>query len=175
MDKAYISCYQKNLSSHIEEYHLTSMVPSQLSNEYLLSDFSNLDTYQRLTTHNKRIRPKEVNAFDCIQRFVAKRISSSDKRQCRWFRLWKSGYLEHGGTIPFDASTGQVSLTGWTYAGGKIPPKFDYPLDFQSMYATGTTIKKKTSATPVQPSGESYGPEYTYNLEVSLVDNIANG
>lgn len=66
------------------------------------------------------------SGFDCVQKYVRKEYPSGS---VKWFRLWKSGYLEHGGTV-YASSAGEsgdvcsqdgnfitVNL-GWQYGGG---------------------------------------------------------
>lgn len=37
-----------------------------------------------------------MTGMDYVQDFKVQRL---DNEQCRWFRLWKSGMLEHGGVV----------------------------------------------------------------------------
>ena len=85
---------QAQLSLHLENFHLTSYSFNQISNEYLLSDFSNVKYKQTVTTHSVKSRDPETVGFDKIVLF--KRSGT------RWFRLWTSGLLEHGGIISCD-------------------------------------------------------------------------
>jgi hypothetical protein len=98
-----------------------------------------------------------MQGFDCVVKFVRKRYSDTS---VKWFRLWKSGYLEQGGL--FDASepsgndqifygnlTGKLATVNfnWKYKDNRVAPCFDYAKNsFQPFYDVDTTIKTDISS-----------------------------
>ena len=108
----------------------------ELTSTYLLNDFSNISLKQKTQTHNIKNRSQTMNGFDKIMMFVER----NDANGTQWFRLWSSGYLEHGGRLTCSGSTITVNL-GWTYSIGgteKNSVIYDYPVVYEGMYMINT-------------------------------------
>ena len=101
-------------------------------------DLSNLDQKSfQLAQVNMR-KPLNIQGFDFIKLFITKTLDNGTQR---WFRLWNSGYLEHGGTIniknisefeeiTYNGKCCKVKLN-WTYQNGENEiesPTFTYDL-----------------------------------------------
>lgn len=129
---------------HIKTYHLPETFPID---NYLLRDFSNLD--QSKVQRCKSIKYKSNYAgFDYVLMSVKKKYAGN---ALKWFRLWSSGYLEHGGTIDLQLDqehipagdiktdcTYTVNLN-WKYGNqlSNEAPVYEYePVDFRDMYCT---------------------------------------
>jgi len=84
-----------------------------------------------------------MDGFDPILKFVCKKYRDNS---VKWFRLWKSGFLEHGGIIDVEYPQGDdtdeygeskgklftVKLD-WKYDGNLVAPCYD----FQSLSMEG--------------------------------------
>lgn len=94
----------KSINKHIKEFHfgneeLTDETINSLT-DYVDADFSNVkDVYCKNFIQSGSELTKGI---DNVQLYVKKPIVNSSTKHVHelvWFRLWKSGYLEHGGTI----------------------------------------------------------------------------
>lgn len=76
-----------------------------------------------------------MTGFDHVMLFGKRNVSGS--KQCQWFRLWKSGLLEHGGIVKVSESSHDCGINntsnklytvnlGWDYS-GKTAPTYDFP------------------------------------------------
>lgn len=76
-----------------------------------------------------------MTGFDHVMLFGKRNVSGS--RQCQWFRLWKSGLLEHGGIVKVGGSSHDCGINNasarlytvnlsWDYS-GKTAPVYDFP------------------------------------------------
>ena len=101
-----IDVIYENISSvmeeHIKDYHFgyeeyNDTLSSKLS-LYVNEDFSNISASM---PKNFIDNDGESIGFDVVEYFVSKPIPglSSKVAENTWFRLWKSGYLEHGGIV----------------------------------------------------------------------------
>lgn len=118
-------------NKHLINYHLSGLTedPDEFYAKYLKSDLSNLSKYQNLVNH-AWYQP-DMTGFDCVILFGLKNYKN---KQVQWFRLWKSGLLEHGGMIDVgDDSCGSnnkntklytVNLK-WEFDNG-ISPSYDF-------------------------------------------------
>lgn len=90
------------LSNHLKYYHFSENSSeaeiSSLSN-YADSDFSNV----KIETNNYIDGGFKSTGFDTVEYFVRRPYPDTTVSgytiDNQWFRTWKSGYLEHGGTI----------------------------------------------------------------------------
>lgn len=127
---------------HVETYHLPETFPIE---NYLLRDLANID--QNKVQKCKSIKYRSnYQGFDYILMTVRKKY---DGKSQKWFRIWNSGYLEHGGTIDLDANslpendektdcTYTVHLD-WSYGPllSNVAPTYEYQnIDFRDSYCT---------------------------------------
>ena len=106
-----------------------------------------------------------MNGFDKIMMFVER----NDANGTQWFRLWSSGYLEHGGRLTCSGSTITVNL-GWTYSIGgteKNSVIYDYPVVYDGMYMINTELYVNPSTIIIDSN--NIGPTMTYNINVTPV------
>lgn len=113
------------------------MTVNEITSNYLLSDFSNVSQKQSLTTHNIWNRGEELVGFDKILLFVEK----NDSDGTRWFRLWSSGFLEHGGQLSVTGSPDCVSVNlSWNYNSSDKSVVYDYQNGYDGVYASGEKL-----------------------------------
>ena len=129
---------------HTDIYHLPETFPID---DYLLRDFSNLD--QLKLQRYKSVKYKNnYSGFDYVLLSVRKKYKGNAEK---WFRMWSSGYLEHGGVIDLELDENDIPLgdektdatytvcLNWKY--GKtlenVAPIYEYEhVDFRDMYYT---------------------------------------
>ena len=126
-----------SLQEHINRYHITCSL-EKLSSDYVSMDLSNLDQKSFQLAQVNMKKPLNIQGFDFIKLFITKTLNNGTQR---WFRLWNSGYLEHGGTINiknisefdeiiYNGKCCKVKLN-WTYQNGENEiesPTFTYDL-----------------------------------------------
>jgi len=118
---------------HLKEYHLSGLSdPRKFYSEYLKSDLANISKFQKFVNH-AWYQP-DMEGFDHVLRFVVKDLGNGQRQ---WFRIWKSGLLEHGGMVvvaggasdcgtnDYQARLYSVNLA-WPYD-GKTAPVYDFP------------------------------------------------
>lgn len=194
------SIFDQEFSKHIRDYHLDGSKTSADFNELLLKkDFSNFDVneiYNPLTVIN---HTSYVNSqgFDYVIKFAKTTIpsklsgNSDDRPLYKWYRLWNSGYLEHGGIVYVPSCNSQYSadLTSyeisvdldWIDQSGNAAPIYDYPrLTSTSFYGDQYDRlyygnNNSSSITAVYLSSEKYlGQDNRYSVSLTPVDLIAN-
>ena len=122
-----------SIQDHINRYHINYPF-EKISSDYLTMDLSNIDknAFQVATINMKK--PLNIQGFDYIKLFISKTLDNGTNR---WFRLWNSGYLEHGGTINikhmsrfeefiYDNNCCKIKLN-WTYKNGKDSKDIEAP------------------------------------------------
>lgn len=172
---------ENKLSSHNNEYHLgnTDISKQYLTDNYLFKDFSNipLSSIQKFNSHYWY--EQTSNGFDHIKIYQHKKNSNE---LVRWFKLWDSGYLEHGGIIDItrpvegdvsnsENNTYTVNLR-WTYNKNNFSPSYDYPSEgLIQFYGREEYYKTDNIITQIP---ESYlGITYRYDVTVTPVcDNL---
>lgn len=140
------TAFQKEIDQHIKNYHLDGAKELSTFDSLLLKrDFSNFnmdEIYNPLTVinHNAYINSY---GFDYVIKFAKTQISSylsgvNDPRPMyKWYRLWNSGYLEHGGVVYVPScdfkyseniSSYIISVNlDWIDDSGNYAPIYDYP------------------------------------------------
>src|SRR5574344_676909 len=127
------SIMDEALSIHLSTYHIgvdkddSSEISSILST-YLKNDFSNAK-YLQIASDSSNLN---TTGFDFIKEFAEIKL---DDNCVRWFRLWNSGILEHGGIAlaDEDARIYEVRLD-WTYGNNLTAKIYEYPIDSESFY-----------------------------------------
>ena len=124
----------EQFATHVETYHPEATADFDIS-KYMVSDFSNSSLNQR---YNKP-SVKQMEGFDKVKRFV---VVNGEGETVRWFRVWSSGYLEHGGIINVEKPVGNDSVSygetlgkiytlrfDWVYDNNLVSPTYDYQSD----------------------------------------------
>lgn len=193
------STFQKTLSTyiqtHIQQYHLSGIElwlreqndnsSSSLSSTYLLKDFSNTSDFQEYSPY-----PGTTDSgFDYVV-YYHHRHFTGDPKVCKWFRVWKSGYLEHGGIIKNDntqasymgdqltyettdqdgntvATHYKVNL-GWSYTGGATAPIYSYPTASTGFYYDDESIDIGNGKNiDLDDVGMQLDPEQRYCIKIT--------
>ena len=122
---------EEQFESHLSSYHPESYDGFNMG-EYMVNDFSNASNLQNYNKTSIR----NMSGFDSIKKFVCKRYGNNN---VKWFRIWSSGYLEHGGIVDigdiqgndtdeYGDSKGKFYTVyfDWKYSGNLVAPIFDY-------------------------------------------------
>lgn len=129
---------------HISAYHFNNeLTPENISDTLLQVDLKNFDITKvqtaKVTSHDKYV---DSEGFDCVKLFAKRQDTftylSNDFKTYRWFRLWNSGRLEHGGTIavpPYPYSDYHLNL-----ADGYV---VSVNLDWEAEKGDGTKIRSE--------------------------------
>ena len=151
----------KLLEYHVNNYHLSGVTVSELTSQYLLNDFSNISKKQEYQTHSINGRNNIETGFDTIIKNV--RVTNTNSKESRWFRLWSSGLLEHGGIISANSDELVSINLNWKYD-NLSALIYDYPRNDKKLYADDYTISGNVEINP-----QNIGPQLTYNVMVSPI------
>ena len=159
---------------HLREYHLSGMDElDAFYAKYLQKDLTNLSFFQRFLNH--AWYQESMSGFDYAVSFGLERLECG---QCRWFRVWKSGLLEHGGTVDvtrvdmgsndLDRRLYTVNLA-WQYHNAPAPV-YDYPAaGVGGFYSQDSHIFTGSgTAAQYRKSYSALGSERRYVLDISL-------
>lgn len=153
--------------------------------EHMHVDFSNAVYNQRMKSHYW-FDEKLNSGFDTVSRFAERKLESGGTQ---WFRMWKSGYLEHGGMIGLQDArdpTSGINLFderfiridfNWRYDGGNsTAPSYDYPTDLLNrVYAGRTNVNIGTSSSGLegdvttQFQTPKMGSTYKYSVSMNAI------
>lgn len=96
------------MDAHLKEYHLSGIGAAWYDNkkqvQYQLSDMCLHNTLSNLTGEQQYVASKELvvgTGFDWVVKYFHSRFNSG--ATCKWFRVWNSGLVEHGGIISADS------------------------------------------------------------------------
>lgn len=149
-----------SLSSHLSTYHITDYTWRDITSTYLCNDFSNVQGEQTLITHSIKSRGSKLEGYDRVLRFI--------RNGKRWFRLWTSGMLEHGGMISEDDASSYISVNfNWEYGNGLVAPSYDHKIVYGGVYSAD---KLSVGDTTVEINSKNIGAQLTYNIQVSPID-----
>lgn len=177
------------IKTHLEQYHLSGIQDwwreqndgktQQLSSLYLLKDFSNASNYQEYSP-----APGTTDSgFDYVVYYHHKTYDAVDNKICKWFRVWKSGFLEHGGIVKNDedaaksigdsfeygANCYQVNLN-WYYNGSSIAPVYQYATALTGFYYEDFDLEFGDGETYAQELvGTQLDPESRYTVQVTPI------
>lgn len=123
------------LSAHIQNYHLGGISSVyNVQNAYANSNLTNLTTsaYQ----YYQKYHPDVLKGkFDYVRAFVKKDYpNEGGYKLCKWYRLWNSGYLEHGGIVDCNDPTKTGDSFGYSTTGKDLtvnPGAIKINLQFQ--------------------------------------------
>lgn len=177
--------------THMKQYHLSGIqdwwrdqnngVSQTLSSQYLLKDFSNVTDVQEYSP-----APGTTDSgFDYVVYYFHK--SYGDPKTCKWFRVWKSGYLEHGGIVKNELAAAmqmedhlacQSQLTmkyncyevnlAWRYSGSVTAPTYTYPTNLTGFYYDDVQLDFGDGERYDQEkNGLQLSPESRYSVQVT--------
>ena len=172
------------VSTHLEQYHLSGIQDwwreqndgrsQELSSQYLLKDFSNVSRYQEYSP-----APGSTDrGFDYVVYYHHK--CYNDGRTCKWFRVWKSGFLEHGGIVKNDESSARLmddSLEldshcykvnlNWHYNGSSVAPGYQYATALTGFYYEDFELDFGDGQRYPQEQNSQLDPESRYTIQVT--------
>lgn len=176
-------CSKSRLEQHMKEYHMYNSIKkddgreytpdfSDIANEYLLSDMSNVVTNHKFVSHGWY--KNELSGFDYVQNTIIKKFGNNS---VKWYRLWNSGMLEHGGTISVknpgaskDSMTDNLYIVNlnWSDTGIDVPVYDYYTIDdfYQDSlyYTSGISSQKQIINTDI-------GQDIRYTVSVTPYSN----
>lgn len=137
------AAFDRALVNHLSVCHLMSdggmLLADAVSAEYLDASLDNIPGSARQWFGSHLYRNGDdremLKGFDSVKTFVRRTFADG---LVKWFRLWESGYLEHGGIIDaqrpditedqtaYDGDCVRVNLN-WSYAGLSAAPCYDFP------------------------------------------------
>ena len=191
-------------NQHIKDYHLGGVKTADEFESLLLKknfanfNIDNVYNANRVNSHDAYVNSQ---GFDYVTKFGKKSYITDVKPNTagtevsssliyRWYRLWNSGYLEHGGTIEFPKSseqktsqvsdyTFQVDLN-WAQSPGISAPVYDYPETkapyyenaFDQMYFAKTGVDTIEVSIDTRLKRLGYQKRYAVSLTpVTMVSN----
>ena len=191
-------------NQHIKDYHLGGVKTADEFESLLLKkNFANFNIDNVYNANRVKSHDAYVNSqgFDYVTKFGKKSYITDVKPNTagtevsssliyRWYRLWNSGYLEHGGTIEFPKSseqktsqvsdyTFQVDLN-WEQSPGISAPAYDYPETnasyyenaFDQMYFAKTGVNTIEVSIDTKLKRLGYQKRYAVSLTpVTIVSN----
>lgn len=108
-DDEYLNILSDQFDKHISNYHI-SIPQSYLSANFLRINLDNIDYQSKKAVQKPILNMSESlsrNGFDSVKFFIRKKFYNNTYK---WFRLWTSGFLEHGGTINLAQPTEYESI-----------------------------------------------------------------
>lgn len=175
------------MSQHLAEYHLSGITQywidkygqsKKLEDFYLLKDLSNVDLYQEYSN-----TPGENDrGFDYVLYFFRKTYTN-DSKVCKWFRVWRSGYLEHGGivknnstvagamedSLEYESKFYKVNLS-WTRQGTARAPAYRCPINSNGFYMEASKIDVGNGIEmDIQSIGQNVDSSNRYNIQVTPI------
>ena len=191
-------------NQHIKDYHLGGVKTADEFESLLLKkNFANFNIDNVYNANRVKSHDSYVNSqgFDYVTKFGKKSYITDVKPNTagtevsssliyRWYRLWNSGYLEHGGTIEFpklsEQKTSQVSDytfqvdLNWEQSPGISAPVYDYPETkapyyenaFDQMYFAKTGVNTIEVSVDTRLKRLGYQKRYAVSLTpVTMVSN----
>ena len=159
------------LEQHLIEYHLSGYNQT-LSTEYLLNDMSNLGhTYEFINAEHGSSR-----GFDYVVHYDCKKFSNGSYK---WYRVWSSGMLEHGGIVTttnpgqagdslIDENTHYKVNLNWPCSSGTAP-SYRYPMSSNGFYFDGSSITIGTNTSNMNDMGRQLSQEDHYVVQLTPI------
>ena len=184
--KELLSAY---LESHLKNYHLSGIFDywydqygeiKSLSDFYLLQDMSNVGKYQDFNVQNGTSQ----SGFDYVVYFHQHKFTGADDKCMKWFRVWNSGKVEHGGIVKNNANNAtiigdsivangkmyKVNLT-WSDSNVKAP-SYTYPVVAGNFYQESDYLDIGDKAeVKLEESSRMLDPENRYTVVLTPVSN----
>ena len=176
------------MNQHMLEYHLSGMSQywndkygqtRQLEDLYLKKTLDNVSLFQEFGN-----TPGEDNwGFDYVIHFCKKPFESSDgTKSFKWFRVWRSGYLEHGGIVYNDQKIAsamgdsfecdnrlyRVNLT-WAINRTKTAPSFKYSAAPTGFYFEDNKISLSGTQYALDTLGRHVSEQDRYQIQVTPI------
>lgn len=191
-------------NQHIKDYHLGGVkTEDEFESLLLKKNFANFNVDNVYNANRVKSHDAYINSqgFDYVTKFGKKSYITELKPNTsgnvvrpsfiyRWYRLWNSGYLEHGGTIEFPKhevqKTSQVSNytfqvdLNWEQSPGISAPIYDYP-ETKALYYENTFDQMyfaKTGVDTIQVSIDTrlkrLGHQKRYTVSLTPVTIVSN-
>lgn len=170
---------------HLVDYHLSGLAdPAGFYKNYLQDDLTNISKRQKFVNH-AWYQP-DMTGFDCVVLF-GKRNAPGDSSQCQWFRIWKSGMLEHGGIVKVADGAHDCGINdsdsrlytvnfGWNYADGRLSPVYDFPADgIDAFYSHDRQIFTGDKVVDYTPGPDALGRSRRYTVSLTPVQSLKFG
>lgn len=182
---------------HVKNYHLDGAKTQEEFDTLLLaanlSNFSIDDAYSalRVRDHTQYINQqgidyvtrfgKTISTTHVVPLSTASGIQLQTTKLYKWYRLWSSGYLEHGGTV--ELPTKSVSATNqlsdyefqvdlnWEISSDLSAPAYDYPISAFQYYGSTFDLQyfaKKGEQTIQSIVSAGRNLDYAHRYSVSL-------
>ena len=177
------------MNQHMLEYHLSGLAQyqnavygqtRQLEELYLKKDLGNVSLFQEFGN-----TPGEDNrGFDYVIYFCKKPFNSENGKvkTSKWFRVWRSGYLEHGGIVfndpehavlmgdsfECDGKLYKVNLT-WAIDKVKSAPSFKYSAAPVGFYFEDNRISLNGTQYGLNTLGQHISEQDRYQVQITPI------
>lgn len=177
------------MAQHLKEYHLSGVESywyDENSRKQLdLDDFYLHNTLSNLTGEQQYVNTRQLvvqRGFDWVIKYFCRKFGSGGRK---WFRVWNSGLVEHGGVLPVDGQQATAALAGdWYELGGKgyavrldwdtgtgigRAPAYSYGLLASGFYYSDSAIDPGDGAARALPEPEkTVSPHDRYTVQLTL-------
>ena len=183
------------MNQHMLEYHLSGLAQyqntvygqtRQLEELYLKKDLGNVSLFQEFGN-----TPGEDNCgFDYVVHFCKKPFNSENStvKTSKWFRVWRSGYLEHGGIVfndpkhaalmgdsfECDGKLYKVNLT-WAIDKVKSAPSFKYSAAPTGFYFEDNKISLSGTQYGLNMLGQHISEQDRYQIQITPILGNSSG
>ena len=173
------------MNRHLIEYHLSGLTQhwidkygesKSLDDFYLLKDLTNVDMFQEYSA----TPGEDDQGFDYVLHFY-KKTFPGDANTCKWYKVWKSGYLEHGGivkndstqasrmndSLPYGQKFYKVNLA-WNAEGSSTAPSYRYSINSGGFYMEANSLDVDSSMKyDLEDIGRVIDPANRYNIQIT--------
>lgn len=121
-----------------------------------------------------------MTGFDHAILFISVNRANNEKQ---WFRLWKSGMLEHGGVVDITRNTCGTNNTSsrlytvnlkWTYD-GKTAPVYNFPaVGIGGFYSQDGQIYTGSGTVDYSPAINALGSQKRYIVDISPLQSVTS-
>lgn len=183
------------MDQHMLEYHLSGLAQyqnavygqtRQLEDLYLKKNLDNVSLFQEFGN-----TPGEDNCgFDYVVHFCKKPFNSENGtvKTSKWFRVWQSGYLEHGGIVfnnpkhaalmgdsfECDSKLYKVNLT-WAIDKVKTAPSFKYSAAPTGFYFEDNKISLSGTQYGLNMLGRHISEQDRYQIQITPILGNSSG
>lgn len=183
------------MDQHMLEYHLSGLAQyqnavygqtRQLEDLYLKKNLDNVSLFQEFGN-----TPGEDNCgFDYVIHFCKKPFKSENgtMKSSKWFRVWRSGYLEHGGivfndpkhaalmgdSLECDSKLYKVNLT-WAIDKVKTAPSFKYSAAPTGFYFEDNKISLSGTQYSLNTLGQHISEQDRYQIQITPILGNSSG
>lgn len=183
------------MDQHMLEYHLSGLAQyqnavygqtRQLEDLYLKKNLDNVSLFQEFGN-----TPGEDNCgFDYVIHFCKKPFKSENgtMKSSKWFRVWRSGYLEHGGivfndpkhaalmgdSLECDSKLYKVNLI-WAIDKVKTAPSFKYSAAPTGFYFEDNKISLSGTQYSLNTLGQHISEQDRYQIQITPILGNSSG